>query len=78
VTHGDQFGSPNPAKLHEASPTPRSSFWHSHRPLLELVDQDGDVMKIRVGAGAPRFGDSASVGYSSSEAGFAAWKNVAI
>jgi putative phosphoesterase len=35
VTHGDQFGTPTPANLHEAFP--RADFivyGHTHRPLL--------------------------------------------
>jgi len=40
VTHGDQFGSPNPAKLHEAFPDAEIIiFGHSRRPLLELVEK---------------------------------------
>src|SRR5260221_1049422 len=55
VTHGDQFGSPNPVKLHEAFPHAEIIvFGHSHRPLLELVDKTVTVMNPG-GAGAPRF-----------------------
>jgi uncharacterized protein len=62
VTHGDQFGSPNPAKLHEAFPQAEIIiFGHSHRPLLELVDRTVTVMNPG-GAGAPRFGIPPSVG----------------
>src|SRR5260370_26657826 len=45
VTHGDQFGSPNPARLHEAFPDAEIIIYgHSHRPLLELVDKTVTVM----------------------------------
>ena len=69
VTHGDQFGSPNPAKLHEAFPHAEIIiFGHSHRPLLELVDKTVTVMNPG-GAGAPRFGIPPSVGILELEAG---------
>lgn len=69
VTHGDQFGSPNPAKLHEAFPKAEIIiFGHSHRPLLELVDKTVTVMNPG-GAGAPRFGLMPSVGILELEAG---------
>src|SRR5256885_16365582 len=49
VTHGDQFGSPNPAKLHEAFPDAEIIiFGHSHRPLLELVDKTVDRKSTRL------------------------------
>ena len=39
VTHGDQFGSPTPAKLHDAFPNADIIIYgHSHKPLLQLVD----------------------------------------
>lgn len=69
VTHGDQFGSPNPAKLHEAFPTAEIIVYgHSHRPLLELVDKTVTVMNPG-GAGAPRFGIPPSVGILELEPG---------
>ena len=69
VTHGDQFGSPNPTKLHEAFPKAEIIiFGHSHRPLLELVDKTVTVMNPG-GAGAPRFGIPPSVGVLELEAG---------
>jgi len=69
VTHGDQFGRPNPAKLHEAFPKAEIIiFGHSHRPLLELVDKTVTVMNPG-GAGAPRFGIPPSVGILELEAG---------
>jgi putative phosphoesterase len=69
VTHGDQFGSPNPTKLHAAFPHAEIIiFGHSHRPLLELVDKTVTVMNPG-GAGAPRFGTAPSVGILELEAG---------
>ena len=69
VTHGDQFGSPSPEKLHEAFPHAEIIiFGHSHRPLLELVDKTVTVMNPG-GAGAPRFGIPPSVGILELEAG---------
>ena len=69
VTHGDQFGSPNPAKLHEAFPHAEVIiFGHTHRPLLDLVDKTVTVMNPG-GAGAPRFGILPSVGILELEAG---------
>ena len=69
VTHGDQFGSPSPEKLHEAFPSAEIIiFGHSHRPLLELVDKTVTVMNPG-GAGAPRFGIPPSVGILELEAG---------
>ena len=69
VTHGDQFGSPTPAKLHEAFPNADIIiFGHSHRPLLQLVDKTVTVMNPG-GAGAPRFGIPPSVGILELEAG---------
>lgn len=69
VTHGDQFGSPNPAVLHEAFPDAEIIiFGHSHRPLLELVDKTVTVMNPG-GAGASRFGIPPSVGILELEPG---------
>ena len=69
VTHGDQFGSPTPAKLHDAFPhADIIIFGHSHKPLLELVDKTVTVMNPG-GAGAPRFGIPPSVGILELEAG---------
>jgi len=69
VTHGDQFGSPTPAKLHEAFPRAEIIvFGHSHRALLELVDRTVTVMNPG-GAGAPRFGIPPSVGILELEPG---------
>jgi putative phosphoesterase len=69
VTHGDQFGSPTPAKLYEAFPRADIiAFGHTHRPLLELVDKTVTVMNPG-GAGAARFDLKPSVGIMELEAG---------
>jgi putative phosphoesterase len=69
VTHGDQFGTPTPAKLHEAFPSAEIIVYgHSHRPLLELVDKTVTVMNPG-GAGAPRFSIPPSVGVLELEPG---------
>jgi len=69
VTHGDQFGSPNPAKLHDGFPRAEIIIYgHSHRPLLELVDKTVTVMNPG-GAGALRFGIPPSVGILELEPG---------
>lgn len=55
VTHGDQFGSPTPAKLHAAFPAAEIIvFGHTHLPLLELVDRTVTVMNPGA-AGPARF-----------------------
>lgn len=69
VTHGDQLGSPTPAKLHEAFPDAEIILYgHTHKPLLELVDKTVTVMNPG-GAGAPRFGLLPSVGILELEPG---------
>jgi putative phosphoesterase len=69
VTHGDQLGTPTPAKLLEAFPEAEIIVYgHSHRPLLELVEKTVTVMNPG-GAGAPRFGIPPSVGILEFEAG---------
>ena len=69
VTHGDQLGSPTPAKLHEAFPDAEIIVYgHTHKPLLELVDKTVTVMNPG-GAGAPRFGLPPSVGIMELEPG---------
>ncbi|HJS42844.1 MAG TPA: metallophosphoesterase family protein [Gemmatimonadales bacterium] len=69
VTHGDQFGSPSPAVLHEAFPNAEIIiFGHSHRPLLQLVDKTVTVMNPG-GAGASRFGILPTVGILELEPG---------
>jgi putative phosphoesterase len=69
VTHGDQFGHPTPAKLHEAFPRAEIIVYgHTHRPLLELVDRTVTVMNPG-GAGHPRFNLKPSVGIMELEAG---------
>jgi putative phosphoesterase len=69
VTHGDQFGSPNPEKLQAAYPDAEIIvFGHTHRPLLTLVDVVVTVMNPG-GAGARRFNLPASVGILELEPG---------
>ena len=69
LTHGDQVGTPTPAKLHDAFPDAEIIIYgHSHRPLLELVDKTVTVMNPG-GAGAPRFGIPPSVGILELEPG---------
>ena len=69
VTHGDQFGSPTPAKLHAAFPEAEIIVYgHTHRPLLTIVDVVVTVMNPG-GAGARRFGLPPSVGIMELEPG---------
>ena len=69
VTHGDQLGSPTPAKLHAAFPDAEIIVYgHTHKPLLKLVDKTVTVMNPG-GAGAPRFGLLPSVGILEVEPG---------
>ncbi len=69
VTHGDQFGKPDPQVLHESFPEAEIIvFGHTHKPLLELVDQTVTVMNPG-SAGAPRKGTLASVGIMELEPG---------
>ena len=69
VTHGDQFGSPTPAKLREAFPTADVIIYgHTHRPLLEMVELTVTVMNPG-SAGPPRFHLKPSVGIMELEPG---------
>jgi putative phosphoesterase len=69
VTHGDQFGTPTPATLHQAFPRADIIvFGHTHRPLLELVDKTVTVMNPG-GAGAARFNLKPSIGIMELEPG---------
>lgn len=69
VTHGDQFGSPSPEKLHAAFPEAEIIiFGHTHQPLLTLVDVVVTVMNPG-GAGARRFKLPPSVGIMELEPG---------
>jgi len=69
VTHGDQFGTPNPQSLHESFLEAEIIvFGHTHQPLLELVDMTVTVMNPG-SAGAPRKGIPASVGIMELEPG---------
>ena len=69
VTHGDQFGHPTPAALHEAFPKAEIIVYgHTHKSILELVDRTVTVINPG-GAGHPRFGIPPSVGIMELEAG---------
>jgi hypothetical protein len=69
VTHGDQFGSPTPDKLHEAFPEADILvFGHTHRPLLTIVDVVVTAMNPG-GAGPRRFDLPPSVGIMELEPG---------
>jgi len=69
VTHGDQLGSPTPAKLHDAFPLAEIIvFGHTHRPLLQLVDRTVTIMNPG-GAGPTRFDLAPSVGIMELEPG---------
>lgn len=69
VTHGDQFGSPTPAKLVGEFPDAEIIVYgHTHKPLLELVDKTVTVMNPG-SAGAARFGMPPSVGIMELEPG---------
>ncbi len=69
VTHGDQFGSPNPTVLHQAFPDAEVIVYgHTHKPCMELVDKTVTVMNPG-SAGAPRFGIPPSVGIMELEPG---------
>jgi putative phosphoesterase len=69
VTHGDQFGHPTPAQLHEAFPRAEIIVYgHTHKPLLELVDRTVTVLNPG-GAGAARFNLRPSVGIMELEPG---------
>jgi len=69
VTHGDQFGHPTPAVLHDAFPRAEIIvFGHTHKPLLELVDRTVTVINPG-GAGPKRFGLAPSVGILELEPG---------
>ena len=69
VTHGDQFGHPTPAALHDAFPRAEIIVYgHTHKPLLELVDRTITVINPG-GAGPKRFGLAPSVGILELEPG---------
>jgi putative phosphoesterase len=69
VTHGDQFGSPTPERLHAEFPEAEILVYgHTHRPLLTLVDVVVTVMNPG-GAGPRRFNLPASVGILELEPG---------
>lgn len=69
VVHGHQLGSPTPEGLHQRWPDAEVIIYgHTHRPLLETVDQVVTVMNPG-GAGARRFDLPASVGIMELEPG---------
>lgn len=69
VTHGDQFGSPRPDRLHAAFPEAEIIVYgHTHRPLLTVVDQVVTVMNPGA-AGPARFEFVPSVGIMELEPG---------
>jgi putative phosphoesterase len=69
VTHGDQFGSPTPAAMHQAYPEADVLvFGHTHRPVIEMVDLVVTAMNPG-SAGAERFGLPATVGIMETEPG---------
>lgn len=69
VTHGDQFGSPTPEKLHAEFPeTDVLVFGHTHKALLTLLDKTVTVMNPGA-AGPKRFDIEPSVGIMEIEAG---------
>ena len=69
LTHGDQLGSPTPAKLRAAFPDAEIIVYgHTHRPLLELIDRTVTVMNPG-SAGAPRFKLKPSLGIIELEPG---------
>ena len=69
VTHGDQFGMPDPQRLHEEFPEAEIIvFGHTHVPVLQLVDRTVTVMNPG-SAGVPRDGIPASVGIMELEPG---------
>jgi putative phosphoesterase len=69
VTHGDQFGSPNPQVLCTAFPAAEIIVYgHTHRPKLELVDKTITVFNPGA-AGPARFGVPPSVGIMELEPG---------
>jgi putative phosphoesterase len=69
VTHGDQLGTPTPAKLQAAYPDAEVIIYgHTHRPLLTILDSVITVMNPG-GAGPRRFSLPPSVGIMELEAG---------
>jgi len=69
VTHGDQFGSPRPERLHAEFPEAEILVYgHTHRPLLTLIDEVVTVMNPGA-AGPARFKLPASVGIMELEPG---------
>lgn len=69
VTHGDQFGIPTPAALHNEFPSADIIvFGHTHDPVLRLIDETITVMNPG-SASQPRGGLAPSVGIMELEPG---------
>lgn len=69
LLHGDQVGSPTPARLHAAYPRADVIVYgHTHRPLLTTIDLTVTVMNPG-GAGKRRFDLPPSVGIMELESG---------
>ena len=69
LLHGDQFGTPTPAKIYAAFPDAEVIvFGHTHRPLLTTIDLVVTAMNPG-GAGRRRFDLPPSVGIMELEAG---------
>ena len=69
VTHGDQFGTPTPMRLHEAFPDAEIIVYgHTHRAVLELVDRTVTVMNPGT-AGMAKPGQLPSAGIMELEPG---------
>ena len=69
VVHGDRFGQPTPAGLRSAYPDADVIVYgHTHRPLLEMVDQTVTVMNPGA-AGPQRYDILPSVGIMELEMG---------
>ena len=69
LQHGDQVGSPTPARLYAEYPEAEVIiFGHTHRPLLSTIDRVVRVMNPG-GAGQRRFDLPPSVGIMELEAG---------
>jgi putative phosphoesterase len=82
VTHGDQFGSPNPRVLVDAFPDAEILVYgHTHRPRLELVDKTVTVMNPGaagarnhgVGAGDSAEGEGGGVSHRKPGVGNGPW-----
>jgi putative phosphoesterase len=68
VVHGQQLGSPTPARVAQRYPEAGLVvFGHSHRPVIERV---GEVLAVNSGsAGPPRFGKAPTLAVATLEGG---------